>query len=116
MSTPQSPDAVAKGRRVLAERRARVARLRRRVAATGLSIFALAFALITQTGSLGSVGSATAASSIQSSASVTSSSTEDSAVTDDTQGFDDTQDLGDSSSSSSQDSEDTVSPVTTSQS
>ena len=56
-------DPAAAGRRALADRARRVSRIRRRIAATAVSAFALVWGLIAATGSMGSQATATTTAS-----------------------------------------------------
>ena len=56
-------DPAAAGRRALADRARRISRIRRRIAATAVSAFALVWGLIAVTGSMGSQATATTTAS-----------------------------------------------------
>ena len=105
---PREPrtEGAPSARRLLAQRASRVRRIRRNIVASGLATFVLAFALVAESGSFGSVGAATASPAGQSSANVAASVASD----------DDSYDDDYYSQAQDNSTRAAVSPVTTSQS
>jgi hypothetical protein len=100
MSEPAlSPKELAKAK--LRARAARISRMRKRVVAVSLAIFALAFGAIAYDGSMGTTTSAQTTASVSSTAGSTSSGDQTTSSDDQTGSSDDSTSSDDSSSSSS---------------